>query len=98
MEAEGIEPSSQDNPDGGLYMFSRCFKSRPRTTDIDILRTGPAVFISSAANGRAREPARFFGRRFTGVNAVPTLPNYLGSDSERGAETDATRDITGIGS
>ena len=25
MEAEGIEPSSQDNTDGGLYMLIWCF-------------------------------------------------------------------------
>jgi len=25
MEAEGIEPSSRDNSNGGLYMHSRCF-------------------------------------------------------------------------
>jgi hypothetical protein len=25
MEAEGIEPSSQDNVDAGLYMLSKCF-------------------------------------------------------------------------
>jgi len=67
------------------------------TTNIDILRHGPAVFISFAANDRACEPARFYSRRFTGVNVVPRLP-VLGSHCERGTEADATRDITVIGS
>src|SRR4051812_32744486 len=56
------------------------------------------VFLTQSPS-QFSEPARFFSQRVTDVNAVPTQPILLGSDCESGsAKTNATRDITVIGS
>jgi hypothetical protein len=98
MEAEGIEPSSQDNPDGGLYMLRRCFVVVLRGERRHPSRRIRRVFLAGKPTSKLAGQPVFFDQRFTDVSAVPTLPILLGSDCERGAETDATRDITVIGS
>ncbi len=59
--------------------------------------TQPSLSHSRPTTERANQIA-VFSQRVAIIRAVPTLPKLLGSDSERGAETDATRDITVIGS
>ena len=98
VEAEGIEPSSQDNRNGGLYMLIRCFDLDRDAGHRHSSSRSSCLFLAARPTTESRSQPFFFSQRFTDVSAVPTLPGLSGSDCERSAEADAAADITVIGS
>src|SRR2546430_377638 len=74
LEAEGIEPSSQDNPNGSLYMLSLVVCSRPCRRSRAIFGKGISSKSRPLTNDRIREPARVLRPACCGHQAVPRLP------------------------
>ncbi len=56
------------------------------------------MFLTEKPTSMLLSQPVLFDQRFTDVSTVPRPSNYLDGHCERGAETDATRDITVIGS
>ena len=98
MEAEGIEPSSQDNRNGGLYMLIRWFDLDRHAGHRHSASRSSRLFLAARPTTESRGQPVLFSQRFTDVSTVPTLPVLSGSDCERSAEADAAADITVIGS
>ena len=99
MEAEGIEPSSQDNRNGGLYMLSRWFDLVSRADRRHPARDTSRLYLAARPTTESRGQPDFFSQRFTDVNAVPRPPGLLGGHCELGlAEANPPSDITVIGS
>jgi hypothetical protein len=46
MEAEGIEPSSQDNVSAGLYMLSICFDLDPTADQVQPAVSSSRLFLA----------------------------------------------------
>ena len=70
MEAEGIEPSSRDVPNGGLYMHSRCFdldrRRRPSTVFAGIQ---PSLFRYRTKGGIRQASPLFCSRPDAGIRS-----------------------------
>ena len=97
MEAEGIEPSSQDNPDGGLYMLIWCFDLVSRAGHQQSTHDTSRLYLICD-----QRPSHQTSPIFS-ADVSRTLTPYrrrlvLGGDCEGRAEADAATDITGIGS
>jgi hypothetical protein len=75
MEAEGIEPSSQDHRNGGLYMLIWCFDLERDDEHQHPSSRSSRQFLIARPTTESRDQPVFFGQSFTGVSPVPTLPN-----------------------
>jgi hypothetical protein len=98
MEAEGIEPSSQDNPDGGLYMLIWCFDLVPHAGHQQSTRDTSRLYLIRNRRPSCRTSPFFSTSASRALALCRRCLIYLGSDCEGRAETDAPTDITVIGS
>jgi hypothetical protein len=76
MEAEGIEPSSRDNSNGGLYMLSRCFVRRVSPSRLNRRgehrhpsRQSSRLYLAIGSTAESESYPVFCGRRVTGYAA-----------------------------